>query len=804
MTFLNDLRHAWRQAARAPVFAAAAASTVALGVGGATAMFSFVEAIVLRDLPYVDPQALVLVEHVTPSGWEIPSSPANYRRWAERVGEGRSGEGPAPPLAGIAAAAGRSFDLAGEGEPARAAGAIVSASFFPLLGVEPAHGRGFAPEEDHPGAARVALVSDGLWRRRLGGDPGAVGGAVRLNGERYTVAGVLPPGFRPPEALGLGEAEIWVALGPFVDWSEERSHFLAVLARLAPGAAPARAEAALGALTAAAPGGTELLTRVGSLREATLGDVGGRLLVLFGAVGLVLLAASVNAANLLLARAGDRLREAATRVALGAGRGHLLRQHVAEGLLLALLGGVAGTVLAAWLLDLLVALSPADLPRLAEVGIDTAVLAFSLAVSLAAGLALGAVPALATWRQGPGRGLHRAGAAGGAGGGRLRALLVAVEVALALVLVVAAGLLAKNLWRLGRLDPGFEPGGKIAMQVSLHRERRPEPAGQQAFFEALLERAAALPGVEAAAGISELPLSGRNAITTFSVPGVEPAAGEEEPWAGERQVTPGYFALLGVPLLAGRDFTAADRAGAEPVVIVNESLARRFWPGQGAVGKRLDLGRTEARVVGVVGDVRHDRLDGEPPLEIYGPFAQIPRRRMEVVVRAGELTPPFAAALRQAVWSLAPDQPVGELRPVSEVVEASLAPQRFPSLLLGLFAAVALALAAVGIYGVVAYSVSRRRRELGIRLALGAQAGQVLRLVAAQGARPVAAGLASGLLGALLLTRLLDRFLYQVSPTDPATFTAVALFLAAVAALACYLPARRATRIDPAANLRQE
>ncbi|HEX6737792.1 MAG TPA: ABC transporter permease, partial [Vicinamibacteria bacterium] len=785
--------------------------TLALGIGANTAIFSVVDVVLLRPLPFPEPQRLVMVRETSPrtgaSG--IHLSPANFDLLRA---ESRA-------FSAIGAYQMASANLASGGDPERLQAVQVSSGLLPALGVPAALGRVFAADEDRPGRTQVALLSDSLWRRRFGADPNIVGRSLMLDGRALEVIGVMPRGFRFPVQ---GEAmDLWIPLPPEVLAEHSGARFLRVVGRLRPGLGVEQAGAEMQVQAAQLqrrdPTNNDRLgLMLLPLRERVVGDVRAPLLVLFGAVVAVLLVACANVAALLLARGARRQRELAVRTALGASRARLVRQLLTEGLLLALLGGLLAMITANGTLRLLVQAAPAGLPRAAEVGLDARVLAFTLLASLAAGLGAALLPALQTSRATPQAALKEAAAATTPPPARrrLRGALVAGEVAVTLALAVTAGLFARSFAALRGVDPGFRPEGVLTAQLVLPPSKYATAERILAAHAELVERAAALPGVAAAGASTHFPFQNRwrNPIAVEGRPAAAPA---DLPLATISPVTPGYFQALGVGLRSGRTFTERDREGAPAVAVVDEVLARQVFGGEEAVGRRLKLGAADGsnpwlEVVGVVRTVREDPQSPAIP-ELYLPFRQIPAEIVPFVatgltlaVRTAGDPAPLGPALRAAVRAVDPDQPLFNVATLDEILSGSRADRRFQLALLGLFAAFALFLASLGLYGVVSQHAAERTRELGLRLALGAQRGDVLRLVLLQGLRPVALGIALGLLAAGGFSRLLARLLFGIGPTDPATFAGTALLLGLVAAVAAYLPARQAMRLDPLAALRHE
>ncbi len=799
-TLWQDLRFGFRMLAKSPGFTAVAVLTLALGIGANTAIFSVVNAVLLRPLDYSDPDQLyVLWGHHPQIGREVASLP-DFVDWRE---QNQSFED-------LAAMSRRSMNLTGRGEAERVIGARVSASLFPLLRVETIRGRAFSPEEDRPGAERVAILSHGLWQRRFGSDPAFVGETITLDGESYAVIGVAPPEFQFP-----GRVEVWIPLAMEVDPTERRGDFLLVLGRLKPGVTQEQAQAEMTTIAQRLEqqypnSNTKWGIEIVSLHEQVVGNIRPALLVLLGAVGFVLLIACANVANLLLARAAAREKEIAVRAALGAGRGRLVRQLLTESLLVAIIGGALGLLLALWGIDILLALNPDDVPRLSGVGVDGWVLGFTLGISLLTGILFGLVPAVQISRPDLHESLKEGGrTSGGSLRHRTRHILVVAEVALALVLLIGAGLMIRSFDRLQRVSPGFNPENLLTMRISLPPAKYPERQHVLNFFDQLLERVRSLPGVQSASTIDNPYIGGGGNYLSFIVEGQPTPPLDQVVDAQVRSVTPGFHRMLGVPLLRGRSLTGQDGPGNRLVCVINETMARRYFPDRDPLGQRVAFDGPDGQprwreIVGVVGDVRQGGLDAEPYPEILLPEAQRTIPAITLMVRTANDPHTLAGAVRGEVQAMDPDQPVYAVRTMDDIMKASVAQRRFNMLLLGSFAAVALLLAAVGIYGVISYSVSRRTHELGIRMALGAQPRDIFKLVVGQGMVLVVIGVGIGLAASFGLTRFLSSLLFEVSTTDPATFAGVSLLLAAVALLACYIPARRATRVDPLVALRYE
>jgi predicted permease len=798
---------------RSPGFTLAAVVTLALGMGVNTAVFSLVDAVLLRPLPYPEAERLVRLWAVHPLEKQEranlnPLDLADYRRRARCFSE----------LAGMSL---RSFAVTnGAGAPERVRGALVGSGFFPALGVRAALGRTLLPADEQPGAPPVAVLGHALWERRFQADPGVLGAPVVLDGKPATIVGVLPRGFRAPAAEGRGgdPPEVFGAL-QIRESMGRGGHWLIALGRLAPGVSLPGAQTEMAALAAgitrehpeAQPGWS---VRLQDLREAMAGDTRAPLLLLMASVGLVLLIACVNVANLLLVRAAARRHEIGVRVALGAGLPRLVRQLVTESVLLAVLGGGAGLALAWALLALLPRLMPPGaLPRQGEIGsgafglLNLPVLAFAAGVSVAAGLLFGLVPALraVSLRISPGLGSRSGG--GSHRGRRLPAALVVGELALALVLLVSAGLLLASFGRLATVDPGFRPAGLLTMDLELPAARAGEPSRVSAFYRTLCERSAALPGVDGGAtAVDILPFSGGYSCNSFEKPeGADAARAAAIPCAEYRTVVPGYFHVLGIGMLQGRDFRAGDGAGSPPVAIVNETLARGLWAGRSPVGRRITLGFEESvphTIIGVVRDVHHFGLAVPASPEIYVSHLQHPAAGMTLVVRARRDPAALAGAVRAQVRGLDPQLPAGRAVPMEDLIAGSVAEPRLRTGLLLLFAGLALALAAVGVSGVAGAAVVHRRQEIGVRMALGADRTAVLRLIAGRTLVTTAAGLALGLAASLAAGRLLAGFLFGVGATDAKVYLISCAALTLVALAAGHLPAERASRLEPVEAIR--
>jgi putative ABC transport system permease protein len=803
--FLQDLRYGARLLARSPGFTAVAALVLALGIGANTAIFSVVNAVLLRPLPFADPARLVGIFNRFPDLDRGPASFADLADWR------RQNRG----FAEMAAVRTLNLNYLGRHEPERIQGAMVSEGFFPMLGLAPVAGRGFLAADHREGAAAVVLVSEELARRELGSVAGVTGRAISLDGQPRLVVGVMPS--RLPKALDWADTEVWLPLEPNAPWKQRGTNYLEVIARLRPRISLQQARTEMiviqKQIDSRFPGNKHDVV-VLPLGEALVGQVRPMLLLLLGAVGFVLLIACANVASLVLIRATGRAKELAIRAGLGARRRRVIRQLLTESILLAALGGSCGVLLAMWGTRLLLASWPVNVPRpvspgSAAVAADWRVLAFTLGVSLAAGILFGLAPALHSSRVDFNEALKEGGrgAAGTPARGGLRRLFVVSEIALATLLLVGAGLMLRSLARLEGVDPGFNPARLLTMAVNLPATKYGTDAKRAAFWSEALARITALPGVKSAATVSDLPLAGSGTTGDFELAGRPPFTAGEQPSAAKEIVSPDYFAAMQVPLLAGRGFTERDRAGAPRVAIINREMARRFWPGEDPVGKKIHPGYYQTdwhEIVGVVGDVRLAGLGAPPGLEIYLCSLQVPQRAMTVLARTASDPLGLTPAIRRQVFAVDPKQPVYRLQLMDQVVGDSLSGRRVASWLLGIFAALAMLLAALGIYGTTAYAATQRTHELGIRVALGARHGEVLKLVAAEGVKAALAGLSLGLLGALALTRLMTGLLYGIQPTDLATFAGVLAGFSAVAVAASCLPARRAMRVDPVAALRWE
>jgi putative ABC transport system permease protein len=813
-SLLNDIRYGVRSLLKHPGFTAIAVLTLALGIGANTAIFSVVNATLLRPLPFKDPERVVMVwgylEKMAQTIDRLPSSSGNFVSLHDQNHS----------LEKLAAFRSWGWQLTGGGEPELLRGARVSSDFFPAVGASPILGRSFLPEEDLPNRAPVAIISHSLWQRRFAADPNVIGKTMTLTGQNVMVVGVMPQGFQFPGGAnmipGLQFAldnDVWMPLAlTDEDKQIQGTMNLAVIGRLKPGVSSSQAETELRTLQQNLPLGTIGYTlNVVPLHQQMVGKIRKLLLVLLATVAFVLLIACANIANLLLVRATSRQKETAIRAALGAGRLRLIRQLLTESLLLSLTGGALGLLLAVWGNSLLISLIPADVPRIHEINVDGRILAFTLFVSCLTGLVFGLAPALQSSKLDLNESLKEGlrGTTAGLRQNRLRSLLVVSEVAMALVVLISAALLIKSFVRLLEVKPGFNPANVLTMDIQLPNLPPSRYAGddeQTAFFQQLMDRLKTLPGVESAGAVVSLPLSGAFEGTDVILAGQESLPDAERPNADYTTVTPDYFRALQIPLVKGRQFTVRDNKSAPGVIIINEVMAQRLWPNEDPLGKHFTVGfeKDPREIVGVVGNIRQTTLDAELRPAMYLPHLQSPNAGLTVLVRTSGEPLAIAAAVREQVRALDKDVPVTHIQTMDQVFGASVAQQRFSMLVVGLFAGLALVLASVGIYGVMAYSVAQRAHEIGVRMALGARTAQVLKLILKDGMTLALLGVGVGLAGAFALTRLIATLLFGVTPTDATTLIVVSLALLGVALVACYIPARRATKVDPLVALRYE
>ncbi|MCM3901972.1 MAG: ABC transporter permease [Pyrinomonadaceae bacterium] len=805
-TLCKDITYGVRTLVKSPGFTAVAVLALTLGIGANTAIFSVVNSVLLRPLPFSDPGRLVQLWEAKASmgRTEMPASYPNFADWRDQN----------QVFEHLVAYSDWTFNLTGTGEAERIRSAIVSPAFFSALGIKAIRGRVFLAGEDERGKDLVAVISESLWQRRFDSDPNIVGRSINLDDKSFTVVGIIARGVQAP--LLSDEIELWAPVSHGFGSTNRFGHYLNVIGRLNPDVTTQQAQAEMNTIARLEQQYPEsnkgLGVRVVSLGEQIVGNFRTSLLVMLGAVVFVLLIGAANVANMSLARAATRQKEIAIRTALGAGRWRIVRQLLTESMLLSLTSGVLGFLVAIWGIDLLVALSPADLPRVKEVTIDLRVLGFTLAVSLLTGILFGLLPALQASRSKLNERLKAGGrsATSGTNRQRLRGSLVITEIALSLVLLVGAGLLIRSFIRLQSVNPGFNPSNVLTMQLDLSGPKYKTGSQVIAFHNQLLERLKQLPAVQYASTRSFVPIASDAsfAYLRFNVEGRQ-ADISEAPVAFYNGVSPDYFQTMMIPMLKGRGFSDKDVRGSQNVAIVNAALAQRYFGAEDSIGKRISLEDNPKEgdwvtIVGVVGDTKPRELRSEPVAELYMPYNQQPERGMSLMIRYLEGGTGVAAAVRNEVLALDKDQPVYSIRTLDSVLSESVATPRFRTLLLGVFAGVALILAGVGIYGVISYAVSQRTHEIGIRMALGARATDVLKLVLKGGMILVLIGVALGLAGAFALTRVLTTLLFGVTPTDVATFATVSLGLIVVALLACYIPARRATKVDPLVALRYE
>ena len=813
-SFLRDIRYGVRRLAKSPAFSAIVVLTLALGIGANTAIFSVINAVLLRALPYREPDRLLTIYHFYNSAelnfLEAPVSAIGFRDYRDKT----------TSFEAVAVESGWSANLTGDGDPERVPASRVSGDYFRVLGVPAALGRTFGRDEDEPGKNRVVVLSDGLWRRILGGQRSAIGKTIQLNGESYTVLGVMPPEFR---SFFSGDAAIWtpLALGPDqFSANNYTNEWLNLTARLKPGVSQRQAQAELTSFannlkrTYTDQFGQSWTLRAKSINEIATGKIRPTLLVLLGAVGFVLLIACANVANLLLARGAVRIKEVAIRSALGAERWALIRQLLTESVILSLVGAMLGLVLAWWGVRSVAALAP-QLAVNGGITIDATVLLFTLGVAILTGLLFGLAPALQTSRTNLQSTLKEGGRTGAAdaSGRVIRRVLVVGEVALALTLLIGAGLLIKSVARLQRVQPGFNPGNLLTFNISLPRVKYASDTAKVQFWDQALARIAETPGVIAAGGTSTMPFGGSWSTGSFNIEGYTPGPKQPTPWGDIRVVSPDFFRTLQIPIKQGRVFTQQDDASSQAVAVIDDELVKKYFRNQNPIGKRIyfgdDSNRTYISIVGVVGHTMHEGLDADPRIQLYLSYRQPPPAFgalpfMSLAVRTAGDPLKMTRAVRNSVQTVDKDIPLSAIKSMDDLVGTSVGQRRLSMILLGIFSGIALLLASIGIYGVMSYSVAQRAREMGIRMALGAERGRVLGLVVGQGMALVGLGVVIGLVGASALTRLLGSQLYSVAPTDPGTFAGVAVLLSGIALAATLPPALRATRVDPVVALREE
>ena len=800
---LQDLKFAIRMLVKSPGFTVVAILTLALGIGANTAIFSVVNAVLLRPLPFKNPSQLVVMRESYKLVGNVSVSYPNFLDWRQQ----------SHSFSALAAVEARGFNLSGVAQPENIGGYAVSPNFLALVGVRPILGRDFLPSEENQGTAPVILLSYQLWQTHLGGDPAVLGRAISLDGRSFTIIGILPPTFRY-----LDRSDVLVPIGVFANEMGDRGDRgdMDVVGRLSPGVPLSQAAVEMNTITARLAEQYPQTNHgfgayLASFREVFTGDTRLAVLVLFGAVVFVLLIACVNVANLFLVRGAARAREIALRLAFGASRVRVIRQMLTESLVLAVCGGILGIILGAWGISALGYLLPADSLKSMGVRMDVSVFLFAAFIVVLVAFAFGLIPALQTSRPD----LHETLKEGGRSAtstyaqNRLRGALAIAETALALVLLVGAGLMLKSLYHLIQVSPGFQPAHVLTMEMDLRTDRYSKAPAILNFWQQLLDRVRVIPGVETAALGSSIPLSGDHSRGDVTIEGLPIPGPGEFPHPDRHTISTAYLTAMSIPLLRGRNFSDSDNETAPDVALINSTMARRFWADGDPIGKRFLWGHPDTdkkwfTIVGVVADTKLYGLDNPARLEIYYPYLQRPNSDMNLVVRSAVDPSSLTASIRAAVAAIDKDQPIFAVHTMQELVDDSISTRRLTLVLLGIFSALALILAAIGIYGVVAYSVALRTQEIGIRMALGAQSQDVLRLVLGQGARIAFFGVAIGLAAAAALARLLSSLLFSVSASDPITFATVAVLLIAVALLACYIPARRALRVDPIIALRYE
>ena len=810
MNTLQDIRFAFRMLLKRPDFTLIVVLTLALGIGANTTIFSAIDAVLLNPLPYKDPARLMVLwetnRQLGPEMWDRNEvAIGNFLDWRSRT----------QAFDQLGALFYTDMNLTGTGDPQRIKSCVVTTNLFQVLGVQPMLGRSFLPEEDIPGKPHSVILSHDLWQR-LGSDPGLINKSLTLNGRPIAVSGVMPPAFELQFPTSR-HVDMWLPMVIDPGDLNRSLNFLYAVGRLKQGVSQEQAQAEMsliaGQLQQEYPEtNAERGVRVVPLHKQIVGDVESYLYMLFAAVGFVLLIACANVAGLLLARVTARQKEVAVRIALGASRWRLIRQLLTESVILSALSGLLGLLLAYGGVKLLLALTPSEVPRLHEIGLHVPVFLWTLTISIVTGLLFGLAPAVQASRPDLNKALKESSGRnpGSFQRSSLRNLLVVSEVAVALLLLVGAGLMIRSFLRLQQVDPGFEATNVLSMNIALPTQKYREPQQKIVFFDQLIERVRTLPGVKSVAAIDPLPLSNSNVSSQFVIEGAPFVPLADRPYAGVRAITSDYFQTMGITLLKGRSLTAQDRDNTPHVIIVNEELAGRYWPNQDAIGKRLgffeeDPGKQVWReIVGSVGNVKHKALETEVMPEVYFPYQQLPGPYMNLVVRTASDPASMIPAIRSQVLSVDKDQPVSDIMTMDQRVAKSVASRRFVMSLLGAFSVLALGLAAVGIYGIMAYLVTQRTAEIGVRMALGAQKRAVLKLVVGKGMALAIIGTVIGLVAALALTRLMRSLLFEVTPTDWLTFLIASMVLLIVALFACYIPARRATKVDPLVALRCE
>ena len=817
-TLLQDLKYGLRIHLRKRGFTLVSVLTLALGIGATTAVFTIVDSVLLKPLPYLDSDRIVIPWRLAPAGLnlgyeEIQWGGEDFQLFATE----------SKTLQDLSAFRKDSFNLTGVGDPARLSGLRVSAGFFSSLGVNPALGRTFTADEDQSGHEHEVVLGHQLWQDRFGGTPDILGSSLKLNGDAYTVIGVMPPGFAFPRAEEMPrsfgfprEAQLWVPLALTHAGSRGPAE-LAIIGRLSQNATISQAQAEMDLFAkredSEFPEAKGWFTsRVTPLVRTVVGDTRRPLLLLLGAVGIVLLVVCSNVASLLLVQFLARKQELTTRIALGAAPNRLVRQLLTESMVLAITGGLLGFIIGWAGVHLTRVLGPSNIPRLREVSFDLRVFVFSFGVTLGAGILLGLLPALWATRGNPIEAIKEGGQRSGGNSGvpKLRNALLVLEVALALVLAIAASLLVQTFIRLQKVEPGFSASHVITFELSLPSSQYLDNNQIVGFYKNVLQKIRSLPGVESAAIVEAVPMGGAPETTVVRILGRPVANDKEQPFASYTIVSPGYFSTMGTSLLRGRDFLETDVKGAVPVTIISNAMAKQLWPNEDPIGKQIDFGSSRfpaMTIVGIVADIKHFSLRENPTPEMYVPFTQEPWPSMLVMqsaLRTKADPASMISSVREAIHSVDKDLPLSKVATLSSLVELSVAQPRFAMFLLAFFGALALLLASIGMYSVISYAVAQRTREIGVRIALGAQRRTIFGMVIGQGARLAGIGIALGLVGALEATHVMAHFLYGIGATDPVTFIGVSIFLAAVALFACYLPARSATRIDPIVALRYE
>lgn len=809
MNTLQDIRYAFRMLLKRPSFTLIVVLTLALGIGANTTIFSAIDAVLLNPLPYRDPDHLMVVwetnKQLGPEMWDRNEvAIGNFLDWRSRN----------QVFDQLGALFYTDMILTGTGEPQRIKSCVVTTNLFQLLGVQPMLGRSFLPEEEIPGNPHSVILSHDLWQRMFSSDRSLINKSLTLNGRHVVVSGVMPPGFELQFPTSV-HVDMWVPMVIDPTALDRSNNFLYALARLKQDVSREQAQSGMNLIASQLQQqypetNAERGVNVVPLHKQVVGNVESYLYLLFAAVGFVLLIACANVAGLLLARVTARDKEVAIRVAVGASRWRLIRQLLTESVILSTLSGLLGLLFAYGGVKLLLALTPPEVPRLHEIGLHVPVFLWTLAISIVTGLLFGLAPAVQASRPDLNKALKEGSGrnAGSFQRSSFRNLLVVSEVAVALLLLVGAGLMTRSFFRLQQVNPGFEATNLLSMYIALPTQKYRKPQ-TNVFYDQLIERVKNLPGVESVAGIDPLPLSNNDVTTTFLVEGAAVVALSDRSDAGKRVVTPDYFQTMSIPILKGRSFTNQDRDTTPSVIVVNEALARRYWPNQDAVGKRLGFEEDPSKqvwreIVGVAGNVKHKALETETMPEVYFPYQQSPSNFMNLVVRTPSDPASMIPAIRNQVLSVDKDQPIADIMTMEQRLGKSVASKRFVMFLLGIFSVLALGLAAVGIYGVMSYLVTQRTQEIGVRMALGAQQHDVLRLVVGKGMALALMGIAIGLVASLALTRLMKSLLFEVTPTDWLTFLITSMVLLTVTLLACYIPARRATKVDPLIALRYE